>query len=238
MKTDYAYYSSPGGRSNNEDSVSVKDLGGKLAAVVADGLGGHASGEIASMLAVEAVNSGLEGLPFSEDSAEKAVEAANLAVINDSRSDSMKTTIALAWLGARTALFATVGDTRIYHFRNDEIIFRSVDHSVSQISVMSGEITPDQIRGHKDRNKLVRVLGNRPGVRANILSANLREGDALLLCSDGFWENIVESEMTEALKHAATARKWLSDMLRIVRKNAPADCDNNSAIAVFIGREA
>ena len=234
MHADVSYYSSIGGRKNNEDSLSLLENGQNLIAVVADGLGGHASGEIASHLAVKTVIGELIGKRLSENALREAVDEANRTIINQALSNSMKTTIAVAWIENRHALFATVGDTRIYHFRNGEIIFQSLDHSVSQLAVMAGEISASQIRGHRDRNKLVQALGSKDRVKPAVSEAEPAPHDAVLVCSDGFWENIIENEMCRCLAQSGSAKEWLEKMKETVESAAPPNGDNHSAVALII----
>ena len=101
---------------------------------------------------------------------------------------------------------------------------------------MAGEITVNQIRGHKDRNKLVRVLGHKEKVKADIIEVDLEPHDAILICSDGFWENIIENDMSRALSHSKDSKEWLEEMKEIVESTATEDNDNNSAIAFFVNK--
>ena len=236
MNIDVAYYTAVGGRDKNEDFISLLENNNRFIAIAADGLGGHAAGEIASHLAVNTINSVLIDKEMSISTLEESIDTANRAIISDESSDSMRTTIAVAWVSMDRALFATIGDTRIYHFRNNDIVYQSIDHSVSQMSVMAGEIAPHQIRGHKDRNKLVRVLGNKERVKADIVKAKLEPRDAILICSDGFWENIIENEMCRTLSHSKNSKEWLRQMRQIVDSVTFGSHDNHSAIAFFINR--
>lgn len=234
MTMDVSFYTSKGGRKNNEDFVSVEKKKGTLIAIVADGLGGHDSGEIASKLAVKTVISELKNKTLSAEELEKAIVEANTAVINKDKNNDMKTTLAVLWTKNDEALFANVGDTRIYLFRDNKIIFQSIDHSVSQMSVMAGEITAEQIRGHKDRNKLVRVLGYKDSVKPYIKSVKLMPRDGILICSDGFWENIIEDEMCRLYSASKNSKAWLSGMKASAEAFMRNDNDNNSAVAIII----
>ena len=236
MNMDISYYTSRGGRQNNEDFVSLLENNDTIIASVADGLGGHDSGEIASQLAVKTVNAELINKNLSVIALEKAIVSANLAVVKEAERNNMKTTLAVMWATKEKALLATIGDTRIYHFRNNEIRFQSTDHSVSQMSVMAGEITTGQIRGHKDRNKLVRVLGHKDSVKPDIVDIKLEPRDAILICSDGFWENIIETEMCRVLSRSKDSKEWLEEMRQIAKSVMPKDNDNNSAIAIIVNR--
>lgn len=236
MNLDISYYTSSGGRQNNEDFVSLLENNDTIVAAVADGLGGHDSGEIASQLAVKTVNSELINKELSVVALEKAILSANSEVLKEAETNKMKTTIAVVWATKEKALLANVGDTRIYHFRNGQIAYQSTDHSVSQMAVMAGEITTGQIRGHKDRNKLVRVLGHKENIKPDIISVKLEPRDAILICSDGFWENIIETEMCRVLSHSKDSNEWLTEMREIAESVMPKDNDNNSAIVILVNR--
>lgn len=236
MNLDVSYFTSLGGRHNNEDFVSLLENNDTIVAAVADGLGGHDSGEIASQLAVKTVNSELTNKELSVVVLEKAILSANSEVLKEAATNKMKTTIAVVWATKEKALLANVGDTRIYHFRNGQIAYQSTDHSVSQMAVMAEEITTGQIRGHKDRNKLVRVLGHKENIKPDIVSIKLEPRDAILICSDGFWENIIEAEMCRVLSHSKDSNEWLTEMRKIAESVMPKDNDNNSAIAILVNR--
>lgn len=236
MNMDISYYTSAGGRQNNEDFVSLMENNDTIIASVADGLGGHASGEVAAQLAVKTVNTELINKKQSVAALEKTFTAANLAVLKNAQANKMKTTLAVVWASKTKALLATVGDTRIYHFRNNEIIFQSIDHSVSQMAVMAGEITHGQIRGHKDRNKLVRVIGHRENVKPDITEVTLEPRDAILICSDGFWENIIENEMCRVLSRSKDSKEWLAEMRKAAESVMSPDNDNHSAVAIIVNR--
>ena len=103
------------------------------------------------------------------------------------------------------------------------------------MSVNAGEIDACEIRGHVDRTRLTNALGSRSVVEADLTELFLCSGDAFLLCSDGFWEWIVEKRMCRLLKSAETPDAWLSAMESAVLKNGKgSDMDNYSAVAVFI----
>lgn len=234
MNLDTSYYSSVGGRNNNEDFVSLLEGCNQLVAIVADGLGGYKSGEIASRLATTVINNELHNMDLSEELLVNAVEKANISILENNIENKMKTTISVVWIENNYSLFATVGDTRIYLFRNGSICFQSVDHSVSQMAVIMGEIEASQIRGHKDRNKLIRVLGNKENVKVDLSRFLLQAGDAVLLCSDGFWENITENDMIRLLNESKSSQEWLKKMREWIEHVMPENNDNHSAIALYI----
>lgn len=232
-----AQYSGTGGRPKNEDSCLCLSKNGIFVAAVADGLGGHGSGEIASATAMDVLSKSFDKLfPPDKEKILKLFTDMNDAVL--SRHDGrlkMKTTAAVLLTDGTDTVFAHIGDSRLYHFRGRDIVYQSLDHSASQLAVAVGEIRPENIRFHDDRNKVLRCLGNEGAVKPDILinRGPILPGDALLLCTDGFWEFVTEREMLEALFGSSDAREWLDNMLAAVEKKAPIDHDNYTAVTVY-----
>lgn len=229
---DFSFYSDVGGRKNNEDSYIAKQIGDSYLFIVADGLGGHDDGEIASQTVIESIKEQF----LSDNSADifKVIDLANKIVLEKqiANSSKMKSTVALAYITPHKTYFAHVGDTRIYAFKDNSIVFQSVDHSAAQLAVNIGEIPLEKIREHPDRNILVRAVGATDAVKADVAEFNNVDYDSILLCSDGFWEYVLESDMLNSKNGALTADKWLYKMRLAQLKNAPSNCDNNTAIAV------
>lgn len=230
-------YTNAGGRSENEDSCEVFYEEGRLCAVVADGLGGHGGGAEASKTAVDYV--GKKFLEQKNDFVSKIsenMEELNSIICGKQTVDvKMRTTIALLNIENQEVTTAHIGDTRIYHFVDCKITDVTFDHSVSQLAVLSGEIKQEEIRYHIDRNKLLRSLGKSEGIKTEINSwGNVKDGKhAFLLCSDGFWENITETEMSDCMKETEGPKEWIMKMLKIIKTRMKEDADNNTAIVVW-----
>lgn len=232
MNFQYSSYTDIGMRTNNEDSLGTHKNGNSLIAVVADGLGGHANGEIASKLAVDALLEYIEKKEIDEDELLYAILNASDVICKADINGH--TTIAALWLKESYAVAAHVGDSRIYQFRDGKIIFQSVDHSVVQMAVLIGELEPDAVRHHKDRNKVFRVLGEygeKPKVDSTEL--NIQPGDRFLLCSDGFWEPVLEADMIRTITETDTVEHWLNAMRQIIEYIQDPKQDNNSAICIM-----
>lgn len=232
MEYQYASYSDIGNRENNEDSLGVKLQGDSLIAIVADGLGGHANGEVASRMAVDTILNNLDMEDVDEDELICWILSASDAIRDSNCSGN--TTVAALWVKDSYAVAAHVGDSRIYQFRDGKIIFQSVDHSVVQMAVMVGELPPDAVRHHKDRNKIFRALGaegEAPKVDSTELT--VRPGDCFLLCSDGFWEPVTEMDMLRTMQETDTPEQWLNAMRRIVFSAKDPKQDNNTAITLI-----
>ena len=232
MNIDLSYYSGIGKRKNNEDAVSVLENTNGLLAIVADGLGGMENGEIASKQAVKVMNDTLGTGRVSAEAMEAGIIKANREIYLLQRYyPGAHSTIAAVWLEENFAFAMHVGDTRIYQFRDDNVIYQSVDHSMAQMAALSGELKQEEIRTHKERNRLFRALGDSEAPKVAEKLLEIREGDRLLICSDGFWEKILETEMIATAKQTKNAEDWL----RLMRARAePAANDNNTAVAIVI----
>lgn len=237
MQLDLARHTNIGGRDENEDAILAQEVEGFLLAAVADGLGGHGGGKIASTRALQTLQEQTDRLKSMDEQTLREVCAAiNEAVLSEQTPMTrMKTTLALALISEEALAFLHIGDSRIYLFRQGKIAYQSQDHSVSQLAVLTGAIKQEQIRFHEDRNKVLRSLGSETGATPDIRLEHtpLGAGDAILLCTDGFWEFVTEKEMTALLKQAKGAEDWLKRMVRLVQRRAKKNNDNNSAIAVI-----
>lgn len=229
---DIAFYSEIGDRNTNEDAAEVVSSECSVLLILADGVGSCENGRLASATLVSTVRGELNGCVPDEDA---LIDAIGLAgrILRES-TESVSTTAAVVWLGEDGAVAAHVGDSRIYQFRDDRIVYQSMDHSVAQLAVLAGELPPDAIRTSPDKNRLIRAVGSRSGkLRVDTEELRCQPGDAFLLCTDGFWNEVTEEEMLEDGRNAATAQEWLGRMrARIGRRNVRLD--NHSAIVLRI----
>lgn len=183
-------------RQGNEDSFYVSS---ELVAV-ADGMGGHLGGEVASRLALEVV------IALSErregDLPERIVEA-NRAVLERSRADrevtGMGTTFTAIEIDGSVGHLAHVGDSRAYRLRGDELVVLTEDHTLVRELVRSGEITDEEARFHPQRSVVTRSVGIDQQVEVDEGQLDLREGDRYLLCSDGLTAVVRDEELAEML---------------------------------------
>lgn len=238
---DWASITDPGSRAANEDSLGAAESQDMQCFIVADGLGGHGKGDIASGLAVAAFRK-----VFQESDApmqtrmETAFAQAQKDILDEQIKThspmQMKTTAAALAVMDDKLIWGHIGDTRIYAFRFNRVKTRTSDHSVPQMLVLSKEIKEKEIRFHPDRNKLLRVLGVSGDIPRFELSdiQKRKKYQAFLLCTDGFWELILEKEMCQCLKKAKSAQDWLNQMEEIIRRRGEGkDMDNFSAIGVM-----
>lgn len=236
----YAVVSERGDREINEDYIGYKVTADANCFVLADGLGGHGHGEVASRLVVEKAirNFEKEGLntDFVGETFEKCQKELMRNQIELQVTDEMKTTMVMCCINEDSIRWGHIGDSRLYLFNRKKIVCRTIDHSVPQLLVFAGEIRDKDIRFHPDRNRLMKVMGtewNKPEYELSDVVDRTGE-QALLMCSDGFWELIEEKKMLKCLNKASNVNEWLDMMLEIVCKNGIGkNMDNYSAICIW-----
>lgn len=237
----YSMLSKEGERENNEDNIGMYERDGEFCFVLCDGLGGHGKGELASLLAVEACMGLFAEKGYGEEVLRESFVTAQQSILKTQKMDpeamDMKTTMVLLHIGKDSIQWGHVGDSRLYYFVNDKIVGRTIDHSVPQMLVASGEIKESEIRHHPDRNRLLRVMGlDEDEPRYTLEDVMERKGfQQFLLCSDGFWELIDEKKMQQTLKKAKNPGEWIQLMEEIVLQNGRGtNMDNYSAVAVWL----
>jgi PPM family protein phosphatase len=184
----------------NEDSY----LAAPPLFAVADGMGGHDAGEVASAVAIDVLERYARGGPLSVDAVLAALDDANRAVIGRGEAHRMGTTVTgLASLvtpaGSQLMVF-NVGDSRVYRLAGDQFGQLTVDHSEVQELVLAGAITPEQARTHPRRNIVTRALGSDFVVRADHWLLPPLAGDRYLVCSDGLTGELTDEEILPLLR--------------------------------------
>jgi serine/threonine protein phosphatase PrpC len=246
----HAELSEIGDRQSNQDAKANARQGGLACFVISDGAGGHKGGEVASSLVVKAIiDSFLQELSFGVRALQFYVSQALAQVALSKKSNpplaDMSATMAAVLIDNdnRCALWAHLGDTRIYFFRDKKINRVTRDHSLVQQFVDAGYCPPEALRTHPQRSVLYAAIGTDgetpPEVTRDVIS--LQEGDAFLLCTDGFWEWITEIEMEQTLRRAITVDDWLRRMRLIVENNgskSPKFRDNYTAQALWFSDQA
>ena len=207
-------------RKGNEDALILNEE--QKLYVVADGMGGHAAGEVASRVAVEAIaefvalTGGNQEItwPFGLDDSisyegnrlKTAVRHANSRVLEATREsaeyEGMATTVAAVLVDGDTANLAHVGDSRIYLYHGGTIEQLTRDHSWVNEQIETGAISPEQARSHPLRNVVTRALGGRADLLVDIQSRRMTPGDILLLCSDGLTTMVHDAEIARILGEA------------------------------------
>ncbi len=230
-------------RPSNEDAYSIRaDLG---FFTLADGMGGHAAGEVASQMAVDRLTE--EYLAAGSDalSAEElepmlvaATQKANAAIFERSERELDKagmgttlTTLALA-PAERAYRVAHVGDSRAYRLRDDTLVQLTTDHTWVQQQIQLGHLSPTVARRHPFASVVTRALGIRDEVDVDVIRGELQPGDVFLLCSDGLTGMVTDAALAEILAGAAAPEQAVAALVDAA--NAAGGHDNVTTIVVAI----
>ncbi len=241
-------------RKHNEDAYLVDGERGLF--VVADGMGGHAAGEVASRITVESIQ---EFIASSDDTTESswpfgygnrasssgnrltaAVERANekvmRAVANRPELKGMGTTVVAALVDAERATLVHVGDSRAYLFRDGELRRLTDDHSWVQEQVNAGILSEDEARSHPLKNVVTRALGGSPHVSVDLIEVPLRAGDRFLLCSDGLTGMVGDEEILGFLVSETSPEAAVRKLVDLA--NERGGVDNITSIVIDVSGDS
>lgn len=225
-------------RELNEDSYCIrgfKDGEEPGFCVVADGMGGHNAGEVASALAVEKISGELGRILTSDGQGNRdlprlindSIDLANYEIYAMSKESAaqsgMGTTAVICVMAGAESYIANVGDSRVYACRNDEIYQVTVDHSVVEELVANGTITREEARYHPQKNIITRALGTESKTRADIFEYEYFPGDVILMCSDGLSGMVEDNRMKEIVGLGGNAEEIASSLCREAKNNGGSD---------------
>ncbi|GHO82057.1 protein phosphatase [Dictyobacter formicarum] len=231
-------------RQHNEDSVAyiipkdqqLLEQKGALF-IVADGMGGHAAGEVASEIAVDSVCTLYyqDADPDVPASLTRAIRYANATIYQrateNAQHSGMGTTCVVAVLRGNIAYIANVGDSRAYLVRHGQVRQISLDHSWVAEQVRMGQMSEEEAQMHSMRNIITRSLGPFPDVEVDVFVEQVEEGDALVLCSDGLCGMINDQELTSIVEQFGPQES----VYRLVEyANAQGGVDNITAIVARV----
>jgi len=222
--------------------------------IVADGLGGHDNGQVASRMTIniiaermvrellaeplEAEKDGESTQPFDEDALialfHGAIEDANTALCQKNQLDKtdMGSTITGFMVSGEHAYIINVGDSRTYMMRAKQLYQLTTDHSLVGQLVASGLIEPDDVYTHPQRSQIFRSLGDKPNVQIDVFKQQLHPGDILLSCSDGLWEMVRNPQIESILGSAPDPQTACAQLVEAANTNGGED--NVSAVLVFV----
>ena len=228
-------------RAGNEDSLYADADRERGLFIVADGMGGHAAGEVASEMAVQIVARDLSDVrdltkPDSGTRMGEALKAANRAIyertIQEAEKQGMGTTASCLLVGQGRYVIGHIGDSRVYLLRDG--VFRQItkDHSYVQEQVDAGFLTPEQARYHPYSNVITRCVGANAAVEADVLTGELRNGDLYLVASDGLTGMVEDPQLKRILESRQTPGRMVDSM--ITEANRRGGLDNITAIIVQV----
>jgi serine/threonine protein phosphatase PrpC len=235
-----------GGRANNEDRVAFVQHDDVVLLVLADGMGGHSEGEVAASLLVQVITGlfqaraeigVLDASQFLLDSIHAANDAINEYGLRKRLLDLPRTTCVVCLLQNGEACWAHVGDSRLYHFSRDGLLFRTRDHSAVQKLFDQGLISEGEMSTHPRRNRLHNAVGGYmlPDIELSH-TVPLFSGDVLLLCTDGIWPELTAAEMFSNLQ-AYPLERAVDLIMDHAEFRAGPSGDNLSMVALRYGEE-
>lgn len=222
-------------RPQNQDTYQIEQLdSNSLIAVVCDGMGGAKSGNIASSLAadvfVQEVHRSWKGgmdQKRIDQMLWNAVKLANFTVYDQAQQfeefNGMGTTLVAALIHGRKVTIAHVGDSRAYGINSDGIRQLTKDHSLVQLMLERGELTPDQVRNYPGKNLITRAIGTESTVDCDLTHWEMVRGDSLLLCSDGLSNLMDEQEILFEVVHGVNKQYCCQRLLDIAKKRGAPD---------------
>jgi serine/threonine protein phosphatase PrpC len=221
-------------RESNEDSMFCSDT----LFAVADGMGGHAAGEQASRLAVQAMAELSQRGPLDLDALQQAIHAANDAILRTGAQHPDRAGLGTTLTGVAVVKVAgaehwavfNVGDSRVYRFSDGRLTQLSADHSAVQELMDAGLLDEAGARNHPQRNVVTRSLGSSPAPMPDIDVYEPVVGDRLLICSDGLTNELLDAEIAEVLQAQAEPEGAAAELVR--RANQSGGRDNTTVVVI------
>lgn len=217
-------------RGNNEDAILVD--GDHALFAVADGVGGHRGGEVASRTAIEALRAGVAAGRSVQD----AITSANEAVIERARGDvdltGMGTTMTALVVAGRQVLIGHVGDSRAYLLHDGTLRRVTDDHSLVEELVREGRLTPEQAESHPQRNIVTRALGLDEPVQVDVYPLDVVQGDRIILCSDGLTTMVRERDIERIARNEADPQRAAEQLVDAA--NSAGGEDNTSVVVIDV----
>ncbi|MBC7787835.1 MAG: serine/threonine-protein phosphatase [Methylophilaceae bacterium] len=244
MKFTIHQSSRQGGRPYNQDRLAYSYSKDALLLVVADGMGGRQHGEIAAHLAVKTLTDTFQRLAVPTLSSPARFLTENIQQVHDMIANNIQTehliekpgTTVVAAIIQRGVLYcAHVGDSRLYHYRDGHLLFRTEDHSIVQALFNRGVIKQDDMAQHPYRNRIYNCLGGEETPKVELSDKHeLLEGDTILLCTDGIW-GVVDDDRIKELLHTNEIDQAIIKLLDEAEINGGDDSDNMSLIGLQWG---
>jgi protein phosphatase len=230
-----------GGRKVNQDRMGYSYTREALLLVLADGMGGHQRGEVAASIALQTMSTLFRSHAnpyvkkperFLEDAFEQAHETIQRYAREHGMSESPRTTIVACLVQHNCAVWAHCGDSRLYWLRRGQILARTRDHSHIEHLIAKGLADPSERNSHPDRNKIYSCLGASTPPKVELShQSSLEPGDVLLLCSDGLWGILPDTEIVHQLS-THTIVQAVPDMIGMATAIAGPRGDNTTALAI------
>ena len=220
-------------RHTNEDSYLVNEEKGLF--IVADGMGGHNAGEVASLEACRIIESYILNAPSdAEEVLRKAVEKANREIFirasEEEEKRGMGTTSEVCLVKGDTLFVAHVGDSRVYILSENEMRKITKDHSIVGMMVDTGSISEEEARNHPQRNLITRAVGTGMSIEVDIIEETLHKNDKVLICTDGLTNMVSRDEVFEIVKNSPNVNEAVKTLVDKAKENGG---DDNITVVIF-----
>ncbi|QOY34419.1 Stp1/IreP family PP2C-type Ser/Thr phosphatase [Anaerobacillus isosaccharinicus] len=221
-------------RSHNEDNGGfTHNKEGVLLAVVADGMGGHQAGDVASQMTIEILSKkwqetdGITTPTTIESWLAEAITDVNAQLfihsLNNPQCQGMGTTLVAVVCTNQFVTYAHIGDSRAYLINKETILQKTEDHTLVNELVRSGQITPLEAENHPRRNVILRALGTERTIKVDIKTIEWDEEDFILLCSDGLSNKVTDAEMSEVLQKNLSLEEKAAELITVANERGGED---------------
>ncbi len=233
-------------RDHNEDSVTIlKNANNEYLLAVADGMGGHKAGEVASSMAIDHITSKFNEFEkigsksYAIDWIRKEVAEINKSIFaytsEHSESKGMGTTFVIALYTQDYLLFGNVGDSSGFVLKKGKLYKVTKDHTLVNLLVSSGELTPEEAENHPKKNILMRALGANNPAEVDIFDVALDDIDSILLCSDGLTTMLNENQIEKVLSGSGSLEERITRLIR--KSNVRGGTDNMSVACLQLNEK-
>ena len=236
-----------GPRQYNQDRVAYSYSKDALLTVLADGMGGHRNGEVAAQFAIEVLTESFQRMArptlsnpfkFLDDHIRQVHDAIDRHALLSDMPEPPRTTIVTALVQHDALYCAHAGDSRLYHFRGGQLLFRTEDHSKVQMLYRKGVIGKEEMLTHPERNKIYNCVGGEEQPQIEMSpKRDVQDGDIVLLCTDGLWTLLAEEEIAAVLQNGPIT-DTVPALFDLAESRADQSGDNMSAIAFSWGNHA
>jgi len=223
-------------RENNQDAYYLPSLEDKPLFIIADGMGGHKAGEIASNLAVEIIRKSFnkDTNKYIEERILNSIDEANNKIynkaINEEECSGMGTTVTLVYIDDKQLYIGHVGDSRAYVLKDNKLCQITEDHSLVEELIKNGSISREEAKQHPQRNIITRAVGTGENIDVDIILIPKEDVDMFLLCTDGLTNMLEDEEIKYYLLNGQNMQKACEDLVNI--SNDKGGYDNITVIAV------
>ncbi|MDN5304785.1 MAG: hypothetical protein PWP46_1671 [Fusobacteriaceae bacterium] len=230
------FITSEGDRDKNRDYFAYVELDDYACWVLADGLDSDEERLSAEIVVGSIIEDFTENPKMDKRTLKRYLKTANEILLKESRTNILKSSVVVILSNYNSIIYGNVGNTRLYHFRKNQLLYKTKDQSVSSLLASIGKIDEVMINQHEERNNLVEFLGKEKGVKINISKKpiELKEGDFLLLSTSGYWENMKDIEIEDIVKESEDSEDVLVNLENIMLEKDNPEINNYTIVSISI----